>query len=207
MSDRFAADRAASGGFGRYLRSRKNLAGLAGAVVGVGLHAAGLVGDLWPAVAVALYGAGALVGPSDPPTPELLTDTLRREAAALVSGVRRRDLPPDVYDAVVRIAEVLRLVLDRLDQVADRPADRAAAPERLAAAASIIHDDLPTCLATYRDRSPSGPQQHAAAELATQLGLVARAADRLAAEVPDVGACRAEELTEELRKRYGDASP
>lgn len=177
---------------------------MAGALLGVGLHVAGIVGDLWPAAAVALYGAGVLVGPSDP-APELsLTEALRRESAAAPAGLGRRDLPPGAYEAVARIVEVLRVVLDRLDEVADRPADRAAAPDRLARAASIVRDDLPACFATYRSRSPE-TQQRAEAELAAQLGLVARAADRLAAEVPDVHVQRAEELTEELRQRYGDA--
>lgn len=60
-----------------FLGSRKNIAGMVGALLGVGLHVSGVVGDLWPAAAVALYGAGALIGPSEP-TPELsLTEALR----------------------------------------------------------------------------------------------------------------------------------
>ncbi|MEU9043716.1 MULTISPECIES: hypothetical protein [unclassified Kitasatospora] len=56
----------------RYLNSAKNLAGLAGAAVGVGLHQFELGGSLWPGVAAALYGVGALVAPGrkpDPPDP------------------------------------------------------------------------------------------------------------------------------------------
>lgn len=190
--------------FGRYLGSRKNIAGLAGAIVGVGLHVAGVLGDLWPAAAAALYGAGALIGPADP-SPELpLTEALRRESAAQLAGLGRHDLPPGAHAAVARIVEVLRRVLDRLDQVADQPVDRAAAPDRLARAAGIVRDDLPACLATYRERSRD-EQQRAERELAAQLGIVARAADRLADEVPDGHAQRAQELTEELRRRYGDA--
>jgi hypothetical protein len=58
-SDRSGAER-------RYLESRKNIAGMVGALVGVGLHAAGLIGDVWPVVAIGLYAVGALVAPPDP---------------------------------------------------------------------------------------------------------------------------------------------
>ena len=112
----------------RYLTSRKNIAGMAGALVGVGLH---VVGDLWPVVAAGLYGVDGLAPP-------------------------RKDLPPGALEAVREILDVLRVVLDRLDQVADQPVDRAAAT------------------------------------------------DRLAASVPDVDVRRAEDLTEELRRRHGD---
>jgi hypothetical protein len=185
----------------RYLSSRKNLAGMAGAVLGVGLHLAGVIGDLWPVVAVALYGAGALVGPSDPKPEPPLIDALRADAAALRSGLRR-DLPPGAAGAVTGMLDVLAQVLDRLEKVADSEADRVAAPERLARVASIVRDDLPACLATYGARTPRSADR-AAAELVEQLGIVAAEVDRLAAEVPDLDVRRAEELTDELRRRYG----
>ncbi|MER7769954.1 hypothetical protein [Kitasatospora sp. NPDC096140] len=52
-----------AGRLGRYLNSARNWAGLGGAAVGVGLHEFGLGGGLWPGVAAALYGVGALVAP------------------------------------------------------------------------------------------------------------------------------------------------
>lgn len=196
----------------RYLGSRKNLAGMAGALVGVGLHLAGVIGDLWPVVAVGLYGVGALVWPSDAaPGHERLTDALRAEAADLLARLTPRtgELPHGSFPAIGAILDVLRLVLDRLDQVADQPADRAAAPERLAAAAEIIRVDLPSCLDTYLGRAPSpaalsSSAQRSATELVTQLDLIASSADRLAASVPDVDVQRAEELTRELRRRHGE---
>jgi hypothetical protein len=180
--------------------------GMGGAVAGGGLHLAGVVGDTWPVVAIGLYGVGVLLGPADPvPGEPGLTDTLRDEVGGLLSRAKRRsdELPAGCYPAVAAVLEVLRLVLDRLDQVADQPLDRAAAPERLATAAVIIRSDLPTCLDTYLGRAATTPADQAAAELVEQLSLVAGAADRLAAAVPDVHARRAEELTEELRRRYG----
>jgi hypothetical protein len=198
MSERAAAVR-------RYLGSRKNAAGMAGAVTGVGLHVAGVVGDVWPVVAAGLYGVGALVGPSDPVEPPArLTDALRADAAAVLARAesRRAALPPGALDPVRRTVGVLRLVLDRLDQVADQPVDRIAAPERLADVAEIVRAELPVCLDTYLGRAPSTPADVAGRELVAQLGMIAARADRLVEQVPDVHVRRAEDLTEELRRRH-----
>ncbi len=189
----------------RYLASRKNIAGMAGALAGLGLHLAGVVGDVWPVVAIGLYGVAALVGPSDPAGEQRLTDALRSDAAVLLARIEPRAgaLPSGAAAAVRSILDVVLLVLDRLDEVAEQPADRAAAPERLAVAAEIVRVDLPACLDTYLGRGPSTSAERAAAELVTQLDLVASAADRLATDVPDVHAQRAEDLTRELRRRHG----
>lgn len=202
MSERAAAVR-------RYLGSRKNIIGMAGALVGVGAHVVGLIGDVWPAVAIGLYGIGALIGPSDPrPDPERLTDALRADAAELRASTeaRAKVLPEGAVPVVGRILEVLRLVLDRLDEVADQPADRAAAPERLAVVAEIIRVDLPMCLDTFVGRSPSSSREVAVTELVAQLDVIAGSADRLAAAVPDVHAQRAADLTRELRERHRDGA-
>jgi hypothetical protein len=202
MSDRAVVVR-------RYLGSRKNIAGMAGALAGVGLHLAGVIGDIWPVVAVGLYGVGALIGPSDPlrdPPPEpRLTDTLRSEAAALLARVQAQAgaLPSGTLADVDRIVGAVRLALDRLDQVADQETDRIAAPERLADAAEILRIELPLCLDTYLGRAPSTPEEPAARELGAQLKLVVARADRLVAQVPDIHVRRAEELTREMRRRHG----
>src|SRR5918992_996046 len=116
MSDRAGAAR-------RYLGSRKNIAGMAGALAGVGLHLAGVVGDVWPVVSVGLYAVGALIGPSDPPAEPAeprLTDTLRSEADALLARAESQAgaLPAGTIADVGLIVRTVRLVLDRLDQVA-----------------------------------------------------------------------------------------
>jgi hypothetical protein len=202
MSDRAVVVR-------RYLGSRKNIAGMAGALAGVGLHLAGVIGDIWPVVAVGLYGVGALIGPSDPlrdPPPEpRLTDTLRSEAVALLARVQAHAgaLPSGTLADVDRIVGSVRLALDRLDQVADQETDRIAAPERLADAAEIVRIEVPLCLDTYLGRAPSTPEEPAARELGAQLKLVVARADRLVAQVPDIHVRRAEELTREMRRRHG----
>jgi hypothetical protein len=193
----------------RYLDSRKNIAGMVGALVGVGLHLAGVVGDVWPVVAIGLYAVGALVAPPDPvaepATEPSLTDVLRREAEAQLTRVEleREELPPGAERTVRHIVRTVRLVLDRLDRVADDEAGRVAAPERLADAAEIVRAELPACLDTYLRRPPSTPPDTAARELAAQLEMISAGADRLAARVPDVHAGRAADLTREIRRRYG----
>jgi hypothetical protein len=191
----------------RYLGSRKNIAGMAGALAGVALHLAGVIGDVWPVVAAGLYGVGALVGPSDPPVEPAeprLTDALRAEAAALLGRAEGRSgaLPGGVVADIGRIIGAVRLVLDRLDDVADQETDRIAAPERLADVAEIVRVELPECLETYLGRAPSTPEEPAARELRAQLALVGERADRLVAQVPDVHVRRAEDLTREMRRRH-----
>jgi hypothetical protein len=191
----------------RYLTSRKNIAGMAGALGGVGLHVAGVIGDVWPVVAAGLYGVGALVAPGDPapdPPEPSLTVALRSEAAALWSRAQGQSsaLPEGAVAEVGRIIGAVRLVLDRLEQVADHETDRIAAPERLADAAQIVRVELPACLETYLGRSPTTPEEPAARELLTQLELLTAGADRLVAQVPDIHARRAEELTREMRERH-----
>jgi hypothetical protein len=198
-----------AGAVRRYLHSRKNIAGMAGALAGVGLHLAGVVGDVWPVVAIGLYAVGALVAPSDPveePVAEPdLVDVLRAEVEAQLTRVelQRDELPVGAEPAVRRIARTVRLVLDRLDQVADREADRIAAPERLADVAEIVRADLSECLDAYFGRAPSMPPDTAARELAAQLEMIGARVDRLEAQVPDVHARRAEDLTRDMRRRYG----
>jgi hypothetical protein len=191
----------------RYLGSRKNIAGMAGAVVGAGLHIAGLVGDLWPAVAVGLYGVAALVTPGERGD-DSYGAQVRASLDELYERVRRDRgrLPMEVPSAIERMLGSLRLVLDRLDGGVDgRSTDLAQAPERLATVAEIVETSLPACLDTYVDRPPSSSVIRAQAALVEQLGVIARAVDRLVAEVPDVHADSAEALTEDLRRRYGDA--
>lgn len=193
----------------RWLASRKNLAGMAGALVGCGFAFADV--GAWPVVAVALYGVGALLAPADRPAREQrLTEVLRAELDELVdrsSHRRAAALPGGTPAAVERIADVLRLVLDRLDDVADRAVDRNAAPERLATVAAIVRSDLPECLEGYLGRGRASSPGRAAAQLVRQLDVIAAAVDRLAADVPDQHALRAEELTRDLLRRYGEPGP
>jgi hypothetical protein len=192
----------------RYLDSRKNIAGMAGALVGVGLHFVGLIGDVWPVVAIGLYAVGALIAPRDPveepATEPGLTDVLRTEAEAQLTRVEleRAELPAGAERTVREIVRAVRLVIDRLDEVADHEVDRIAVPEWLADTAEIVRVELRACLDTYLGRPRSTAEEAAARELRTQLEMISVRADRLAAQVPDVHARRAEDLTREMRRRH-----
>jgi hypothetical protein len=197
-----------TGAVRRYLDSRKNIAGVVGAFVGVGLHVAGLIGDVWPVVAIGLYAVGALIAPPDPvdePVAEpSLTDVLRVEAEAQLTRVEleRDELPAGVEHAVRRIIRTVQLVLDRLDEVADHEVDRIAAPERLADVAEIVRIELAERLDTYLLLAPSARSEAAAGELRTQLEMIGVRADQLATQVPDAHVRRAEGLTREMRRRH-----
>lgn len=184
----------------RYLGVRKQASGLVGAVAGAGLHLAGLVGEPWPVVAAGLYAVGVLLGPRAPAAQGVdpgLVDALRSEVEAQLTRVelRRAELPPGAERAVRRIAQGLRVVLDRLDEVFDDEVDRIAAPERLADAVVLVRAELAECLDAWFE--------HASAEaLVARLTAIGDRADRLAAQIPDIHARRAEDLTRELRRRH-----
>ena len=127
-------------------------------------------------------------------------DALRAEVEAQLTRVelRRAELPRGAERAVRRVVAALRVVLDRLDEVFDDGADRIAAPERLAEAIVIVRTELAECLDGWFARPPAIPEH----ELGARLALIGDRAERLAAQVPDVHARRAEDLTRELRRRY-----
>jgi hypothetical protein len=129
-----------------------------------------------------------------------LVDALRAEVETQLTRVelRRAELPRGAERAVRRVVRALRVVLDRLDEVFDDGADRIAAPERLAEVVVIVRTELAECLDGWFAQPPAIPEQ----ELDARLALIGERAERLVAEVPDVHARRAEDLTRELRRRY-----
>lgn len=204
MSERGGSDRdprSAGARLRRYLTSRKNLVGMSGAAVGLALNLTDVIGDIWPAVSVGLYAIGALITPPEPLPPLPLTLALHEDADQLTDRIRResRRLPDGAAGAMRGILAVARTIIERLDKDAENQADLAALPQRLADIEIIVRTDLPACLDAYLARAPTPA---AAAELATQLDLVAGAADRLADAVPDMDVQRAEDLTQDLRRRY-----
>ncbi|MHA6628427.1 hypothetical protein ACU61A_23565 [Pseudonocardia sichuanensis] len=141
-------------------------------------------------------------GPAAAPDPGPgLVHALRAEVEAQLTRVelRRAELPRGAERAVRRVVRALRVVLDRLDEVFDDGVDRVAAPERLADAVVIVRTELAELL----DGWFAQPVEMAGDELVARLALVGDRAERLAARVPDIHARRAEDLTRELRRRYG----
>jgi hypothetical protein len=104
-----------------YLGSGKNIAGSGLALGGLGLHFAGVVGDLWPAVVVALYAIGLLVVPSRRPQGVAANLDQGEIKKALDGAVRmsRGRLPSDIQ---AKIAEIRQQILDLLPSLSAFPA-------------------------------------------------------------------------------------
>lgn len=97
-----------------YLRSGKNLVGLALALVGYLLHLTGLFGPFWPLAVVGLYAIGALITPRRRPKPlkaEAFDPQQVRRSLDHAYQMTHGRLPPDVQSKVARIrTEILELL-------------------------------------------------------------------------------------------------
>jgi hypothetical protein len=100
----------------RYLGSGKNVAGSALALGGLGLHLAGVVGDVWPLVVPALYLIGVLVVPSRQPLqdgPDPFDPAgIRRALDGTLHQARGR-VPSDVFARLTSIRERTLALLPR----------------------------------------------------------------------------------------------
>lgn len=136
----------------RYLVSAKNLIGCALALVGLVLHLFGLLGPfpIWVLVVVALYAAGALLGPRR--RPSVAKDTfdpqeIRRSLDHTYQMTHGR-LPVDAQSRVARIrAEILEL----LPHTADFPPGS----QDLYVLRRMAVDYLPTTIEAYLALPPS----------------------------------------------------
>ena len=168
---------------GRYLVSRKHLAGTAGALLGVALALGGVAGPLWPVAVVGLYGAGALAAPSDRQPADVvrqLLESAAKDAAALIEELdciaqRVRcagaELPAGVPLLFEQIEQKLSAMLAHPNVLAD--------PDVLHVISMTIRKDLDQIVGAYlalpahlRDRPiPSGGRTPAD-ELLCQLRLL-----------------------------------
>lgn len=188
----------------RYLESRKNLAGSACGIVGVGLSFTGAAGSLWPLVVVGLYGAGALIAPPErPPAPafpgtEEQLDVLRSDFATLRAYLAEVELPPRAADGLKKLDALLDALLAP-GWVSD--------PEHLHVLARAVRQDLPEAVDTFvRTRwwhrvTPGAepPESH----LERQLDALHGEAERIASALQDAEAIRQEALTIYLEGRWG----
>ncbi|MFE2143810.1 hypothetical protein ACFXA3_19085, partial [Streptomyces sp. NPDC059456] len=175
----------------RCLESKKNLAGSACGILGLGLTVTGAAGAYWPLVVAGLYGVGALVAPPEPPEPprpQGPTEQLggvRERFGRLREYVAEVELPDP---AAGRLAELMDLYGALLEPgwVADV---LAADPESVHTLSRAIELDVPECVDTYnRTRwwtrlTPGGesPERH----LERQLSLLHEEAERLTADLQD----------------------
>ncbi|MFD0370371.1 hypothetical protein [Streptomyces sp. NPDC059071] len=130
----------------RYAESRKNIAGCACGLAGVGLTLAGAGGPLWPVVVAGLYGAGALIAPPErPPAPAFpdpaeQLDALRADLATLRGYLAEVELPSS---ARTRLAELDALVGALLEPgwVSD--------PEQVRILARAVRQDVPEAVDAF----------------------------------------------------------
>lgn len=129
----------------RYLGSARNIIGCLLAILGLGLHFAGLLGGLWPLVVVALYLIGVLVAPARRPI-ELQADRFDpdriRRALDGSRDMTQGRLPVDVQN---QVAEIRQRILDLLPHAADLPGGA----KDLYVLQRTAHEYLPTTLQMY----------------------------------------------------------
>ena len=105
----------------RYLGSGKNVAGSALALVGLGLHFAGIIGGIWPLVVPALYLIGALVWPSRRETPVPVDRFDPAKIQRALDGtldMAHGRVPSDVYG---KLTSIRQRVLELLPHAGDLP--------------------------------------------------------------------------------------
>jgi hypothetical protein len=103
----------------RYLTSTKNIVGSTGALAGLALFFTGVVGPLWPAVVVGLYGIGALLAPRERSI-DLRSDVdpkdLGRSLERLLKQIHGK-VPSEIEGKVQGIATTIQGVLPRTGQL------------------------------------------------------------------------------------------
>ncbi|MFE7774025.1 hypothetical protein ACFU5O_09000 [Streptomyces sp. NPDC057445] len=190
-----------------YLESRKNLAGSALGLAGLGLTFAGVAGAYWPVVVAGLYGAGALIAPPERPRapgfpePAEQLDELRGDLGRLRAYLAEVDLPPAAAGRLTELDALLAALLEP-GWVADALAADAEAVHALSRA---IRQDLPESVDTYtRTRwwtrlNPGSepPERH----LERQLGLLHAEAESLASALREQEARRQQTHTRYLEDR------
>ncbi|MEV7612444.1 hypothetical protein [Streptomyces sp. NPDC089799] len=189
-----------------YLESKKNLAGSAGGLLGVGLALTGAAGAFWPAVVAGLYAAGALIAPPErTPVPDFdpreQLGVLREDFGRLRAYLAEVELPPAGGGKLTELLGLYEALLDP-GWVADV---LRAEPEAVHALSRAVRQDVPECVDTYNrarwwSRLQPGsvpPERH----LERQLGLLFEEAERLTAGLQDREARRQQTHTTYLEER------
>ncbi|GAA3869445.1 hypothetical protein GCM10023084_23270 [Streptomyces lacrimifluminis] len=193
------------------LESRKNIAGSACGLVGLGLTFTGVAGPYWPVVVAGLYGAGALLAPPErQPLPDFpdpsaqlsaQLDELRGDFGRLLTYLEGVELPPAAAGRLTELTGLLTALLDP-----DWSSEVLATdPEGVHALSRAVRQDVPEAVDTFvRTRwwtrlTPGAepPERH----LERQLGLLHEEAERLAVSLREAEARRQETHTRYLEDR------
>ncbi|WP_374775551.1 hypothetical protein OG756_24655 [Streptomyces sp. NBC_01310] len=190
-----------------YLESKKNLAGSACGVAGLGLTLAGVAGAYWPLVVAGLYGAGALIAPPERvapphhPDPAEQLGVVREDFGRLRVYLAEVELPAAAAGKLAELLEFYEALLDP-GWVAEV---LAADPESVHTVSRAVRQDVPECVDTYnRTRwwarlSPGGesPEQ----QLERQLAALFEEAERVTATLREAEALRQQTHTTYLEDR------
>ncbi|MFF5805197.1 hypothetical protein [Streptomyces sp. NPDC012746] len=190
-----------------YLESKKNLAGCACGVAGLGLTVTGVAGTYWPVVVAGLYGAGALIAPPErvaPPDfddPQTQLGRVREQFGQLREYLAEVELPTAAAELLAELLELYGALLEP-GWVAEVLATE---PETVYALSRAIRLDVPECADTYnRARwwnriTPGGesPERH----LERQLDVLHEEAERLTADLREAEARRQQTHTTYLEER------
>lgn len=190
-----------------YLESRKNLAGSACGVAGVGLTLTGVAGTYWPVVVAGLYGAGALIAPPEVPAPPVAPEPaeqlgfVRQDFARLQEYVGEVDLPAEPAGVLTGLLGLYAAMLEPGWVAGVLAAD----PEAVHALTRAIRTDVPECVDTYNrtrwwTRLTAGgesPERH----LERQLTLLREEAERMTADLRETEARRQQTHTTYLEGR------
>ncbi|MBT2445636.1 hypothetical protein J7F03_00750 [Streptomyces sp. ISL-43] len=207
MATSRTAGRALGAGLLTYLESKKNLAGSACGVIGVGLTLTGVAGTYWPAVIAGLYAAGALIAPPDVPPPPAVPEPaeqlgfVREDFARLREYVGEVDLPSEPAGVLAGLLELYAAMLEP-GWVAGVLATE---PEAVHALTRAIRTDVPECVDAYNrtrwwTRLTAGgesPERH----LERQLSLLREEAERVTAGLRETEARRQQTHTTYLEGR------
>ncbi|OPG01720.1 hypothetical protein B1R27_35600 [Streptomyces sp. GKU 895] len=191
----------------RWLESRKNIAGSACGLVGVGLTLAGVAGPYWPVVVAGLYGAGALVAPPerpalpDFPDASAQLDALRVDFETLCGYLAEVELPPAAAGRLTELTDLLTALLDP-GWAAELLAQD---PEGVHTLARAVRQDVPEAVDTFvRTRwwtrlapGQEAPERH----LERQLTLLQEESERLAGALRETEVRRQESHTRYLEAR------
>jgi hypothetical protein len=198
-------------GFMGFLESRKNIAGSACGLVGLGLTFTGVAGPYWPVVVAGLYGAGALIAPPErQPVPDFpdpsaqlsaQLDELRGDFGRLLTYLEGVELPPAADGRLTELTGLLAALLDPSWSGEILATD----PEGVHALSRAVRQDVPEAVDTFvRTRwwtrlTPGAepPERH----LERQLGLLRDEAERLAVNLREAEARRQETHTRYLEDR------
>lgn len=188
-----------------FFTSRKNIVGMTLAILVIIIHLVAGLGILWPVVAVAGYGAGALLTPrrqaeelpaqlQAPPrhaAPQELRKVMGRQAGKLSDN----KVPWIVHEAVIQLDDALNMVLDHWEHLVDFP-------EYQVTVRSMILDYIPSLVDTYL-KIPDFKNPRAVEDMVQSLKLLQAEADSIYQVITEIGLNNLEDHNRILHMQFG----